>query len=95
MNKKLSYCLEINEKKCTGCQACVLACSYYHTKMFGLENKGCIEIFRNNKSGDIKINLDQSCCNMCKQEEMPLCIQFCAPEAIKIIRKNQIISNKK
>jgi len=95
MNRKLAYCLEIDEKICTGCQACVLACSYHHSKMFGLENTGCIEVFRNNKNGDIKINLDKSCCDMCKQEKIPLCIQFCAPEAIKIIRTYQIILNKK
>jgi len=86
MNRKLRYDLEINEKKCTGCQACVLACSYHRSKTFSIENTSCIEVFRNNKNGDIKIHLDQSCCDMCEQEEMPLCIQFCASEAIKIVR---------
>jgi carbon-monoxide dehydrogenase iron sulfur subunit len=86
MNIKLRYCLEIDEKKCTGCQACVLACSYHRSKTFSIENISCIEVFRNNKNGDIKINLDQCCCDMCEQEEMPLCIQFCASEAIKIVK---------
>jgi len=86
MNIKLRYCLKIDEKKCTGCQACVLACSYHCSKTFGIENTGCIEVFRNNKNGDIKINLDQFCCDMCEQEEIPLCIQFCASEVIKIVR---------
>ena len=86
MNIKLRYCLEIDEKKCTGCQACVLACSYHSSKTFSIENASCIEVFRNNKNGDIKVNIDRSCCDMCAQEEMPLCIQFCASEAVKIVR---------
>ncbi len=89
MNIKLRYCLEIDEKKCTGCQACVLACSYHYSKTFSIENASCIEVFRNNKNGDIKVNIDRSCCDMCAQEEMPLCIQFCASEAIKIVRKRK------
>jgi len=86
MNIKLRYCLKIDEKKCTGCQACVLACSYHCSKTFGIENTGCIEVFRNNKNSDIKIKLDQFRCDMCEQEEIPLCIQFCASEVIKIVR---------
>ncbi|HDK27386.1 MAG TPA: hypothetical protein ENG48_09935 [Candidatus Atribacteria bacterium] len=91
MKKKLRYSLDIDQDKCTGCQACVLACSYHHSKVFSVTGKSSIEIFRDNKSGDIKIGVDQSSCDMCPDEEVPLCMQFCAIEAIKFIRKKEIV----
>jgi len=86
MKKELEYTIKINQERCTGCQACVLACSYHHSNVFSLTNKSSIEIFRNNQNGEININYNQASCDMCPDEEVPLCIQFCAIEAIQFIR---------
>ena len=89
MKTGLRYSIEIDQNKCTGCQACVLACSYHHSKVFCLTNKSSIEIFRDNKNGNVEVSIDQSSCDMCLEEETPLCMQFCAIEAIKFIRKRK------
>ena len=87
MKTELKYTIEINQDRCTGCQACVLACSYHHSKKFSLTDGSSIKIFRNNQDGKIKIDYDQTTCDMCLDEEIPLCMQFCAIEAIQFTRK--------
>ncbi len=86
MKAKFSYSLEIDQNKCTGCQACVLACSFHRSKVFSLTGKSSIEIFRNSKNGNIVIGFDKAGCDMCINTEIPLCMQFCAIEAIRFIR---------
>jgi len=87
MKTSLRYFIEIDRDKCTGCKACVLACAYHHSKKFELMRSSCIDITRNNKNGNIEIVLDQVCCDMCPNEEIPLCMQFCAVNAIYFTRK--------
>lgn len=84
MDAYYKYEIKINESLCTGCMACVLACSYYHTQSFFF-SASAIKIDRDNKEGTIKAYIDEKC-NMCEDFEMPSCIQFCAPKAITIIR---------
>lgn len=86
MISNFDFTLEFDEDKCTGCQACVLACSYHRKKNFSLDEGSCIEVNRDNKEGTIKINYDSVCCDICEGEEEPLCIKFCSPGAIRIIK---------
>jgi len=65
------------------------ACKKGVSKVFCLTNKSSIEIFRDTKNGNIEVSIDQSSCDMCLEEETPLCMQFCAMEAIKFIRKRK------
>ena len=53
-----------------------------------LNNKS-IDIYRNNNNGNIEIHLDQSRCDMCPDEDIPLCMQFCAVKAIDFERTRE------
>jgi len=87
MKTKLKYIIQINPDLCTGCQACVLACSFHHTNKFSLTDHSSIKVFRNNQNGEIKVDYDEANCDMCLDEEIPLCMQFCPIEAIQFKRK--------
>lgn len=89
MNTRFQYIVKINQDRCTGCQACVLACSFHHSKIFSLSDRSSIKVFRSNQDGEIKIDYDQGSCDMCIDEEIPLCMQFCAMEAIQFARKRK------
>jgi carbon-monoxide dehydrogenase iron sulfur subunit len=72
---------------CTGCRSCEIACSYHHTKSFS-RKKSSIHINRLERKGEFEIifnwrkTTDHPTCDMCRNEETPLCAKFCAPGAI-------------
>lgn len=82
-----SYCIGVDESLCTGCMACVLACSYHFNKTFSL-TLGAICVYRDLKEGTIEVSIS-SLCNKCPEHDIPLCMQFCAPEAIFFKRKRE------
>ncbi len=92
MKNTFTYCITINSSKCTGCQACVMACSFHKQQVFSVTGS-CIKIFKQNDSGEISISINRSCCDMCSNEKFPLCIQFCTAEAISITRKIMVKEN--
>jgi len=83
---KYKYSIKINQEQCNGCQACVLACSYHHSQKFDITSNSSIKIFRDNKNGEISIDYERASCDMCPEEEIPLCMQFCAMDAIRFTR---------
>ena len=80
--KKLNSIL-IDLEKCTGCQACEMACSFHFAKVFS-HTLSAIHVQRDNKNGEI-IAVISSKCDLCSDLPNPLCIQFCAPKAIRVV----------
>lgn len=84
------YEVTIDIDLCTGCQACQMVCAYHLTGSFSLENS-CINILVNNDNGDINTTFDEKKCDMCSNEDLPLCLNFCPPKAISITRKPAVL----
>ena len=72
--------LKFDISKCTGCKSCEIACSFHHTKKFGLANTS-IKIFFDNKNGKIKYFFKETC-DLCKNEKIPLCVVYCSSKAL-------------
>jgi Fe-S-cluster-containing dehydrogenase component len=76
-----------NSAKCAACHICVLACSYHHANVFS-KSLSSIEIFKMEASGQVKITIhqaagdNQTACDRCEKEALPLCIKWCPVGAI-------------
>lgn len=79
-DKERLLCMDL--RYCTGCRSCELACSYHFERAFCPENSA-IKVMRNNDTGDIDL-LINSRCDLCEEEEVPLCVKYCASEALKV-----------
>jgi Fe-S-cluster-containing dehydrogenase component len=69
-----------DKHRCTACGLCELACSFHHSKSF-LPDKASIVICMDRK-GHIEIKTLPTC-DFCKNEDMPMCVEFCPTGAIK------------
>lgn len=76
--------LDMNTSRCTGCKSCEIACSYHHTKKYSLSNSS-IKIFRSNSNGEIEYFFTKSC-NLCKNEQIPACVEVCYAHALCLKR---------
>lgn len=72
-----------NENLCFYCKSCQLACSFHHTHSFWPE-KSNIKVFRNPQSGETEWGID-STCDLCLEEEIPLCVKYCTYKALNVI----------
>lgn len=72
----------MNLDKCTGCRSCEIACSYHFNKVFN-PDMSAIKVWRSNETGAIELWLTSSC-DLCENEEIPLCVKYCAAEALTI-----------
>ncbi len=77
----------IDPALCTGCMACELACSFHHLKTY-MPSRSSIEVIRNEKTGQAKINIlssDQNRrvgCDDCKEEKEKQCVKYCVRRVI-------------
>lgn len=81
----------MNLNKCTGCRSCELACSFHKVKSFD-PAQASIKVCRDNSSGLTSVVLDNNC-DLCADEEKPLCICFCAPDALDLSILNELKRN--
>lgn len=72
----------MNLERCTGCRSCELACSFHRIKSFN-PAQSCIQVSRDNGTGLMSAILDTRC-DLCEDEEEPLCVRFCAPNALNL-----------
>lgn len=71
-----------NSKRCYGCRACELACSYHHLRAFS-PGGGSIRANKDHSTGRIEWMID-STCDFCKGEQEPLCVRYCSYEALSV-----------
>lgn len=85
--------LVILRERCIGCRACEIACSYHHRKVFNPKISS-LEIRMKGKREDIDVvvyedfskqNVPHIPCDRCEGEKEPLCIKYCAANAIQIM----------
>jgi len=82
--------IHIDVNLCTGCCACVYACSFHHRKTFGKQTSS-IRIIKEIERAKIEarvFELDQEgyiACDLCIGEKDPLCSSFCFEGAISLI----------
>jgi len=73
---------KMNLKGCTGCRSCELACSFHKIRSFD-PVQSSIQVCRDNSTGLHSVILDNHC-DLCASEETPLCVCFCAPDALNL-----------
>ena len=81
----------MNLIKCTGCRSCELACSFHKSKSFN-PAQSSIKVLRDKVSGLTSVVLDDQC-DLCADEDKPLCIYFCAPDALDMSILNELKTN--
>ena len=75
--------LVIDEQKCTGCELCVLHCSFRRTQTFN-RTKSAVNIIRREVEG--------LCIpSMCQHCQRPLCLYVCPKDAISKDKETKIV----
>jgi len=67
---------------CSGCRTCELACSHHRARIFSPEISS-VRVSKNSATGEIVIQI-RSTCDLCENEQAPLCVKFCAYDALKL-----------
>ena len=77
--------LRLIPARCKGCRACELVCSFHHSGRTSFSpSRSSTKIVRDNDTGDIAIELDESC-DLCRGEETALCVRYCVYGARGVI----------
>ena len=74
-------------KACRGCRVCEIFCSYHYRKVFSPQG-GAIKVTKDNRTGEICWYKDATC-DLCKNEDQPLCVRFCSYGALRVINRDE------
>jgi Fe-S-cluster-containing hydrogenase component 2 len=74
--------LATNAALCTVCRACVIACHFHHTRLFGT-TKSSVHIIYDADTADLVLQIDDTC-DLCAGESQCFCVQACVPAAITL-----------
>lgn len=74
--------LIVDPTLCTVCRACVLACHFHHTRLFGT-SESSIHITYDADTSDLVIQIDDTC-DACVGESQHWCVQACVPGAVTL-----------
>lgn len=85
LEKHLTETIYFEPKKCSGCRACELACSFRLNKKFSLEG-AAIAIYYECIKGASGMKLKNNC-DLCSELRTPMCIEFCSTGALTLGRK--------
>ena len=67
----------IDPRKCKGCLRCETACSFHNSRHAVFQPSiSSTRVSRSNENKNITISIDDSC-DMCEDEERPLCVKAC------------------
>ena len=78
-------------ERCTGCRNCELVCSFHHQRKFD-RNLSSVMVERKEREGEFKIEIlpenngGHLACDLCANEEFPLCVKFCPTQALRDVR---------
>ena len=71
---------------CYGCRICELVCSFHRKRVFS-PALSSIRVSTNNLTGQVELSID-STCDLCQEEEQPLCVAYCIYGALKEANKD-------
>jgi Fe-S-cluster-containing hydrogenase component 2 len=80
--KTRSGTIVVSASLCTGCRTCELACSLHHSGSMSPELSS-VQIHRSNRTAAITWRVLPTC-DLCANEEQPLCEKYCGGSAIRI-----------
>lgn len=77
--------LYLDSKKCKGCLRCELACSFHKSahQSFNL-SLSSTRVLRNPEKKKITLMINETC-DLCENEDYPLCVKYCVFGARRII----------
>lgn len=79
---KLKGEIILDEKKCRGCNTCMLACSFHHSSVFSKELSS-IKVRLDYITGSVNWMVSTSC-DLCKCEKEILCIKHCPYDCLSL-----------
>jgi carbon-monoxide dehydrogenase iron sulfur subunit len=71
----------IDPLMCTGCRSCEIACSFHHTGEF-IPSTSSINILLDRSTGEVEIQILDTCDGCLNESSPPLCIEFCPREVL-------------